>query len=253
MPADSSKAPFLQVSGISKRFGITQALDGVSASFAAGEVHALMGENGAGKSTLGKVIAGLHEPDTGSVSIAGRTLKPGDLSEAFDAGIRIVHQELAQCPNLTVAENLCLHDLPLTRFRTIDRREMRRRARKLLERIEPGIDPDAPLGSLSPGHRQIVQIAAALDERDGGKGGATGHAARVIVFDEPTSSLSIAETERLLRIIRQLASEGITCIYVSHRMGEIFAVCDRVTVLRDGRSSRPQASRSSMSPHWLNR
>ncbi len=227
----SSAQPLVRVSGLSKRFGITRALDRVSVSFEAGEVHALMGENGAGKSTLGKTIAGLHAQDEGTVVIDGRELPPGDLQAAFDAGIRIVHQELAQCPNLTVAENLCLHDLPTTRLGLIDRREMGRRAARLLERIEPGIDPFAPLGSLSPGHRQIVQIAASLDERPG-----TGaRAARVIVFDEPTSSLSIAETERLLKIIRQLASSGICCIYVSHRMGEIFAVCDRATVLRDGR------------------
>ncbi len=229
----------LRVRGISKSFGSTRALQDVSAEFLAGEVHALMGENGAGKSTLGKIIAGLHRQDAGTVELEGRTLPAGSIAEAFGAGVRIVHQELAQCPNLTVAENLCLHDLPRTRWRTVDRREMRRRAAALLDRIEPGIDPLAPLGSLSPGHRQIVQIAAALDDRSPSTAsppqGANHGSARVIVFDEPTSSLSIAETERLLRIVRQLASSGITVIYVSHRMGEIFACCDRVTVLRDGR------------------
>jgi ABC-type multidrug transport system ATPase subunit len=240
--------PLLRVEHISKRFGITQALDEVSVSFAAGEVHALMGENGAGKSTLGKVIAGLVKQDAGEVLIGGRRLTPGALEEAFAAGVRIVHQELAQCPNLTVAENLCLHDLPRTRIGTVDRREMTRRARTLLTRIEPGIDPRAPLGSLSPGHRQIVQIAAALEERGAAAVKAVVTAAgsgprrrlhteptRVIVFDEPTSSLSIAETGRLLKIVRQLASEGLCIIYVSHRMGEIFECCDRVTVLRDGK------------------
>lgn len=221
----------LRVDGVSKRFGITQALSDVSVSFLAGEVHALMGENGAGKSTLGKVIAGLHRQDSGTVTIDGRQLAPGSIDDAFAAGVRIVHQELAQCPNLTVAENLCLHDLPTKGRFFVDRREMNRRAKQLLERIEPGIQPTATLGSLSPGHRQIVQIAAALDE---GKNGGEGHSARVIVFDEPTSSLSIAEADRLLKIVRQLASEGLTIIYVSHRMGEIFACCDRVTVLRDG-------------------
>src|SRR3954462_11267823 len=155
----------LSATHISKRFGITKALDDVSVTFLKGEVHALMGENGAGKSTLGKVIAGLHRQDSGTVTIGGAALTPGSLSEAFGAGVRIVHQELAQCPNLTVAENLCLHDLPRTRLGTVDRREMRRRAAGLLERIEPGIEPEAPLGRLSPGHRQIVQIAAALDMR----------------------------------------------------------------------------------------
>lgn len=230
----ADQAPLLRVERISKRFGITQALDDVSVEFRAGEVHALMGENGAGKSTLGKIIAGLHRQDSGTVSIAGRPLPPGSLQDAFAAGVRIVHQELAQCPNLTVAENLCLHDLPRTRWGTIDRRAMVRRAAGLLERIEPGIDPRALLGALSPGRRQIVQIAAALDDRSTGADG-SGHAARVIVFDEPTSSLSLTETERLLKVIRQLAAEGLTIIYVSHRMGEIFACCDRATVLRDGK------------------
>jgi ABC-type sugar transport system ATPase subunit len=236
-PSDNT---LLRVDGVSKRFGITQALDNVSVSFLAGEVHALMGENGAGKSTLGKVIAGLYRQDSGTVTIDAKVLAPGSIDEAFAAGVRIVHQELAQCPNLTVAENLCLHDLPTRARFLVDRREMNRRAARLLARIEPGIDPTSMLGSLSPGHRQIVQIAAALDEGNhqakpaGGLLGAA-HAARVIVFDEPTSSLSIAETDRLLKIVRQLASEGLTIIYVSHRMGEIFACCDRVTVLRDGK------------------
>ncbi|MBX3323269.1 MAG: sugar ABC transporter ATP-binding protein [Phycisphaeraceae bacterium] len=215
---------------ISKRFGITQALNNVSVSFRNGEVHALMGENGAGKSTLGKVIAGLHKQDEGVVTIAGRVLKPGSIDDAFSAGVRIVHQELAQCPNLSVAENLCLHDLPRLRFGTVDRARMRERAAKLVHRLEPSIDVDAELGTLSPGLRQICQIASALEEevRPGCE------KARVIVFDEPTSSLSIAETEKLLEIVRSLAREGLTIIYVSHRMGEIYACCDRVTVLRDG-------------------
>ncbi|HLO40680.1 MAG TPA: sugar ABC transporter ATP-binding protein [Phycisphaerales bacterium] len=222
----------LTASHISKRFGITQALDDVSIELAAGEVHALMGENGAGKSTLGKAIAGLHKPDTGTITIDGRVLKPGSIDDAFDAGIRIVHQELAQCPNLSVAENLCLHDIPrkgpLGLF--IDRRAMNERAARLVHKLDPGIDVEAPLGTLAPGRRQICQIAASLDE---GKG--TGHAARLIVFDEPTSSLSVAEADRLLEITRSLASQGLTIVYVSHRMGEIFQVCDRVTVLRDGK------------------
>lgn len=237
----------LRADGISKRFGITQALQNVSVSFSAGEVHALMGENGAGKSTLGKVISGLHRQDSGTVQIApiggdlatgeGRTLKPGSIEDAFDAGIRIVHQELAQCPNLTVAENLCLHDLPRTRLGLVDFREAERRAAKLLARLEPSIDVRAPLGALSPGHRQIVQIAQSLDEREhapvaGSTGGS--RSARVIVLDEPTSSLAVAEVDRLLSIVRQLRDEGLTLLYVSHRMSEIFVACDRVTVLRDG-------------------
>jgi ABC-type sugar transport system ATPase subunit len=242
-PIAAEAGTLLIAEGISKRFGITQALDSVTVSFLKGEIHALMGENGAGKSTLGKVISGLHKQDSGVVRIVAesghggsdqsgmRELVPGSIDDAFHAGVRIVHQELAQCPNLSVAENLSLHDLPRTRLGLLDRRTMNERAAELVHRLEPGIDVEAPLGLLSPGRRQICQIASALDDRSASGGSAP----RVIVFDEPTSSLSIAETERLLEITRQLAKSGITVIYVSHRMGEIFAVCDRVSVLRDGK------------------
>ncbi len=229
-PVEPSHA-CLVASGISKRFGSTQALLDVSVSFRAGEVHALMGENGAGKSTLGKVIAGLHRQDDGTVTLDGRELKPGSLDDAFAAGVRIVHQELAQCPNLSVAENLCLHAIPRGRFGMVDDKAMAERAASLVHRLDPGIDVRRRLGTLAPGRRQICQIAAALDDRSGEGGSAP----RVIVFDEPTSSLSVAEADRLLEITRQLAREGLTVIYVSHRMGEIFACCDRVTVLRDGK------------------
>ncbi len=231
MASDGTSPLLLEARHISKRFGITQALDDVSVSFRAGEVHALMGENGAGKSTLGKIISGLHRQDSGEVILDGRRLRPGSIEDAFDAGVRIVHQELAQCPNLSVAENLCLHDLPRSRLGVVDRHAMEARARRLVHRLEPRIDVRAPLGSLSPGRRQICQIAQALDDRGASGGGGP----RAIVFDEPTSSLSAGEVDRLLSIVRELGEQGLTVIYVSHRMGEIFACCDRVTVLRDGR------------------
>ncbi len=224
----------LRARHVSKRFGPTQALDDVSVSFRRGEVHALMGENGAGKSTLGKVIAGLHRQDSGTVTIAdasgrARDLVPGSLHDAFAAGVRIVHQELAQCPNLSVAENLSLHDVPRTRLGLVDHRAMIERAARLVHALDPGIDVEAPLGALSPGRRQICQIAASLEDRGAGS------RPSLIVFDEPTSSLSVAEADRLLEITRRLAAGGLTIVYVSHRMGEIFQVCDRVTVLRDGK------------------
>jgi ribose transport system ATP-binding protein len=221
--------PFLVAQSISKRFGITQALDDVSVSFNRGEVHALMGENGAGKSTLGKVIAGLHAQNTGKVSIEGRVLEAGSLDDAFHAGIRIVHQELAQCPNLSVAENLCLHDIP-TKGLTVDFEEMQRRAATLVHQLDPDIDVTRPLGALSPGRRQICQIAASLDKNPDGS-----MRAKVIVLDEPTSSLSVSEASILMDITRDLAAQGLTIIYVSHRMSEIFTCCDRVSILRDGK------------------
>jgi ABC-type sugar transport system ATPase subunit len=150
--APPSTSPVLTASNISKAFGITQALSDVSVSFLPGEVHALMGENGAGKSTLGKVIAGLHKQDTGVVTIEGHTLVPGSLDDAFSAGVRIVHQELAQCPNLSVAENLCLHDIPKKGF-VVDFDEMRRRAEELVHQLDPSIDVTQPLGRLSPGRQ----------------------------------------------------------------------------------------------------
>ena len=229
----SSAAPLLVAAGISKRFGNTQALRDVTVSFLAGEVHALIGENGAGKSTLGKVIAGLHAQDAGRVSVAGRVLRAGSIEDAFAGGVRIVHQELAQCPGLTVAENLGLHELP-TRWGLMDRRRMMERAARLVHRLDPGIDVRAPLGSLPPGQRQIVQVASSLDDRSDGRR-AGGSLARVIVLDEPTSSLSMVEAERLLEIVRELRRDGLTVVYVSHRLAEVFAVCDRVSVLRDGR------------------
>lgn len=217
------------VNQVSKRFGPTLALDNVSVEFVAGEVHALMGENGAGKSTLGKAIAGLHKPESGTITLEGRPLPPGSIHDAFAAGVRIVHQELAQCNNLSVAENLSLHDLP-TRRGMLDRRAMAERAVRLLAELAPEIDVEAPLETLAPGRRQIVQIASSLDED-----AARGLVPKVIIFDEPTSSLSVAEADRLMAIVRQLAARGLLAIYVSHRMNEIFACCDRVSVLRDGK------------------
>lgn len=227
--ATQSESPVLIAHNISKRFGQTQALSDVSVSFNAGEVHALMGENGAGKSTLGKVIAGLHKQSDGTIELMGQTLEPGSLDDAFHKGIRIVHQELAQCPNLSVAENLSLHDMP-TKHGVVDFAEIKRRAELLIHQIDPKIDVTKPLGLLSPGRRQICQIAASLDRDEHGNANA-----KVIVFDEPTSSLSISEALRLMEITRELANMGLTIIYVSHRMSEIFACCDRVTVLRDGK------------------
>jgi ABC-type sugar transport system ATPase subunit len=229
----SPNDPFLVVDSVTKRFGPTVALSDVSLSMRKGEVHALMGENGAGKSTLGKAIAGLHKPDTGSITLAGRPLILGSVKDAYDAGIRIVHQELAQCPNLTVAENLCLHDMPAGLKPlgwNIDYRAMNDRAARLLIDLAPEIDVQAPLGSLAPGRRQIVQIASSLDN-----GGDERKNPRVVIFDEPTSSLSVAEADRLMAIVRRLAGQGLLAIYVSHRMNEIFACCDRVSVLRDGK------------------
>ena len=213
----------LQAQSISKRFPGVQALDDVSLSFAEGSVHALLGENGAGKSTLGKILAGLYQPDSGEITYQGKVVHFRSPNEAVHCGIAMVHQELLFAENLTVAENLCLANMPAHGF-LVDTREMRRRAEEWLTTIGANINPDAVVGDLSISKQQLVQIA-----------GGIGRGARVLIFDEPTSSLSQVEADKLLDLIRDLKAQGITCIYVSHRLDEIFAVCDTVTVLRDGR------------------
>jgi ABC-type sugar transport system ATPase subunit len=217
---------FLEFHHITKRFPGVRALDGVTFAIEAGSCHALIGENGAGKSTLGKILAGVHTADTGEIRLDGRAVHPRTPLEARQLGIAMVHQELAFCPNLSVAENLCLGDLPRRVGGWVDRTAMRSRARAMLAEIgaEAHIDPEAIIGTLSTGREQLVQIA-----------GAVGTGARVIVMDEPTSSLSAGETRELFRLVRGLKRRGITMIYVSHRMEELFELCDTITVLRDGR------------------
>jgi len=216
--------PFLEFQQVSKRFPGVVALDGVSFAIERGACHALIGENGAGKSTLGKILAGVHQADGGELRLEGTAIHPASPNAARQLGIAMVHQELAFCPNLSVAENLCLGDLPRGPLGWLRRAEMRRRASAMLAEIGCAIDPAAIIGSLSTGHEQLVQIAAAV-----------GTGARIIVMDEPTSSLSLGETRELFRLVHALKARGITLIYVSHRLEELFELCDTVTVLRDGR------------------
>jgi ABC-type sugar transport system ATPase subunit len=208
--------------GIEKRFPGVVALRDVSFEVGAGSCHALMGENGAGKSTLGKILAGIHCPDGGHIELEGMLRRLRSPLEARQAGVGIVHQELALCPNLSVAENVCLFSLP-RRGLALDGAEMMARAARFLREVGADCDPREPLGILPPAQTQLVQIAAVL---------ATG--ARILVMDEPTISLSLSEARRLEGLIAQLRRRGATVLYVSHRMDEIFRVCDTVTVLRDG-------------------
>jgi ABC-type sugar transport system ATPase subunit len=216
--------PFLEFDRITKGFPGVQALDGVSFAVAEGTCHALVGENGAGKSTLGKILAGVHAADSGVLRLEGQVIEPATPLEARRLGIAMVHQELAFCPNLSVAENLCLGDLPRNALGWVNRGVLIQRARAMLAEIGSTLDPATLIGTLSTGQEQIVQIAAAV-----------GTGARVIVMDEPTSSLSLGETQELYRLVRVLKARGITVIYVSHRLEEIFELCEAVTVLRDGR------------------
>lgn len=215
--------PYLTFSHITKRFPGVLALDDVTFTIERGECHALMGENGAGKSTLGKILAGVYNADSGEIRLEGDPIQPTDPLRARELGIAMVHQELAFCPNLTIAENLCLGDLP-KKFGVVSRAAMRTKARAMLAEIECDLDVNLPISRLSTAQEQLVQIA-----------GAVGTGARIIVMDEPTSSLSVAESEHLFKLLGQLKQRGITVIYVSHRMEEIFRLCDTITVLRDGR------------------
>jgi ABC-type sugar transport system ATPase subunit len=214
---------FLSVQHISKIFPGVRALDDVSVDFEKGSVHALVGENGAGKSTLGKIIAGIYVPEAGTIHIEDEVVHPTDPLTAQKLGIALVHQELAFCPNLSVAENLQLGTTP-EKFGFVDRARLATRARDLMAEIGVDMDVHTPVAQLTTGQEQMVQIAAAV-----------GVNARIIVFDEPTSSLSVHESEQLFQLIGRLKQRGTTIIYVSHRMDEIFRLCDTVTVLRDGK------------------
>jgi ABC-type sugar transport system ATPase subunit len=213
----------IQYENITKVFAGVTALDNVSLSIARGECHALMGENGAGKSTLGKILAGIYRADGGAVRIDGQAMHFRSPRDANKAGVGMVHQELAFCPDLSVAENLCMGQYP-KRLGLVSRREMRRRAAALLDQIGVSIDVRQSMRTLSTAQEQLVQIASAV-----------GTGARILIFDEPTSSLSEPEAQRLFELIDSLKARGVTMIYVSHRMPEVFRLCDRLSVLRDGR------------------
>jgi ribose transport system ATP-binding protein len=224
--------PAIAFRGVTKRFPGALALDDVTFDVAAGSMHALCGENGAGKSTLGKILAGIHTADAGEVRLFGRPLASATPQDALEAGVGMVHQELSFCDNLSVAENLCLRALP-SRGPFLSKPEMWRQAETLLSVIDARLDVRRLVGALTIGQQQVLQIAAAV-----------GHGARVIVFDEPTSSLSQHEAEKLYELIATLQQRGVTGIYVTHRMEEIFRLCDTVTVLRDGRHVATAPARS---------
>ena len=220
---NETATPLLEVAGISKRFGATLALSDVSFDVRAGEVHALMGENGAGKSTLMKIISGNYQPDTGTIRISGTPAVMASPRDAMTAGVAIIHQELNTIPDMTVAENLATGNEP-ARFGVLDRRTMVAQAREKLARVGARIDPTRPIGRLSVGMQQMVEIARAVAEN-----------AKVLVLDEPTASLSRTESEQLFALIRSMRDQGMGLIYISHRMEEVWELADRVTVFRDGK------------------
>lgn len=220
--APSGQPPALEMRHISKAFPGVQALKDVSFVAYAGEIHALMGENGAGKSTLMKILAGAYSADSGEIRVFGQPVRIAGPLDARRVGINLIYQELNLARNLTVAENIFMGVEP-ARSGLIDRAAMRRAAREVLEQLGASFGPETPLSRLSIAEGQLVEIARALMFRS-----------QVLVMDEPTAALSERETERLFELIRRLRDQGIAVVYISHRMAEVYALADKVTVLRDG-------------------
>ena len=217
--------PLLQLNNVSKSFGAVRALRVVSFSLRPGEVHALLGENGAGKSTLIKIITGAHQPDAGSIEIGGHAVHRLNPASAHALGVAAIYQQPALFPDLSVAENIALGLEKPQPLRRVQWTERRGRARELLQRIGANIDPDMEVRQLSMPEQQLVEIARAL-----------GAGARIMIMDEPTASLTRQEVDLLFGVIGELREHGVGIIYISHRLQEIFAVANRVTVLRDGES-----------------
>mgnify|MGYP005837837509 CR=1 FL=1 len=220
--------PVLQVKGVSKAFPGVQALQDVDFEVHPGEVVALLGENGAGKSTLMKILAGAYRKDTGQIFINGQEIEPTSPHHAQELGISIIYQEFNLTPNQTVAANIFIgreprRPGPLGWFNWIDRRRMEAEAQRLLDVVGAHVRPTALIRSLPVAERQLVEIAKALS-----------FDARVIIMDEPTSALGREETETLFRIVRDLKAQGRAVIFITHRLIEVFEICDRVVVLRDG-------------------
>ncbi len=220
----AAASPRAALRGVSMRFGATQALDDVSLELRSGEVHALVGENGAGKSTLVKILAGVHQPDAGSLWLDGAETVLHGPAHARSLGIAVVHQEPRLFPDLTVAENVFLGHAPSGRLGTIDWGGMRRAAKALFAELDVQFDVGAPVRGLSMADQQLIEIAKSLSVD-----------ARVLILDEPTASLSAHEVERLFTIVRRLRARGVAILFVSHRLDEVFVLSDRTTVFRDGR------------------
>ncbi|HEX6685034.1 MAG TPA: sugar ABC transporter ATP-binding protein [Candidatus Limnocylindrales bacterium] len=232
-------ASMLTLDRVSKSFGAVAALQEVDFQLRGGEAHALVGENGAGKSTLVKILAGVYAPDTGSVTLDGQPLELHGPADARAAGTAVIYQEPTLFPDLPVAENIFMGRQPLRSWRRVDLAQMRSRAAELFARLGVQLDPDRPARGLSIADQQLVEIAKALSLQ-----------ARVLVMDEPTAALSGVEVERLFTVVRSLRDAGTAVLFVSHRFDEVFALCDRITVMRDGRRVSTDAT-SAVTPDVL--
>ncbi len=225
MDSQTPAPVLLQARQLTKRFPGVKALEAVDLSVRRGEVLAVVGENGAGKSTLMKILAGVQRPDTGIIELDGRPVTVDSVPTALKLGIVLIHQELNLAENLDVGANIFLGREPL-RWGLIDRRRIEAESRVVLDAVGLAVSPRTPVERLSIGHRQMVEIAKAISTN-----------ARILIMDEPTSSLTQHETEALFRVIRDLRGRGISIIYISHRLAEVQALADRVVVLRDGRNA----------------
>jgi rhamnose transport system ATP-binding protein len=222
--AADGRTPLLSLQNAAKSFGAVHAIVDASIDLYGGEVHGLVGENGAGKSTLVKILAGVHQPDSGQLLVNGTPTMLHGPAAAQEAGIAVIYQEPTLFPDLTAAENIFMGRQPLRRGRRIDARQMREQARNLFERLGVRLDPARLCRGLSIADQQIIEIAKALSLQ-----------ARVIVMDEPTAALSAAEVARLFDVARTLRESGAAVLFISHRLEEVFEICQRVTVMRDGR------------------
>ncbi|MGH3209234.1 MAG: sugar ABC transporter ATP-binding protein [Trebonia sp.] len=227
-PKDQTEAagalPALELRHAAKSFGAVRALIDGSVTLRGGEVHALLGENGAGKSTLVKILAGVYQPDDGTLTVSGREVTLHGPAAARAAGIAVIYQEPTLFPDLTVAENMFIGRQPLRQGRRIDRRAMQVEAAAIFERLGVPLDPARIARGLSIADQQVVEIGKALSLE-----------AKVIVMDEPTAALSAAEVDRLFEVIRTLKSQNAAVLFISHRLEEVFAICQTVTVMRDGK------------------
>ena len=223
LPEEAGSTPVLALREVSKSFGAVRALRIVHLSLVPGEAHALVGENGAGKSTLVKILAGAVTPDSGEIELLGAPVTLSTPAAAQDAGIAVIYQEPTLFPDLTVAENIFMGRQPLRRLRRIDTSTVHRRCGELFQRLGVEIDPQRPARGMSIAEQQLVEIAKALSFE-----------ARVLIMDEPTAALSGVEVDRLFSVVRGLCDAGTAVLFVSHRLDEVFALCHRVTVLRDG-------------------
>jgi galactofuranose transport system ATP-binding protein len=217
-----SKQPVLEVTGIHKAFPGVKALSDAGLRLYPGEVHTLMGQNGAGKSTLIKVLTGVYQPDAGSIVLEGRAIRPRSTQDAQNLGISTVYQEVNLCPNLSVAENIFIGRYP-RRFGMVDWRSMRTQATALLERLQIHVDVSKPLADYPLAIQQMVAIARALNTES-----------RVLILDEPTSSLDEAEVQMLFSVLRRLREEGMAILFVTHFLDQTYAISDRITVMRNG-------------------